>query len=260
MSQFFLEKLFNLENRVAIVTGGGGEIGRAIALGLAQSGVKVAVVDISDEHARITVKEIKELGKYAKAYNVDVSDSRSVDRITEQIHQDFGYIDILINSAGIGIHKPAQEMSDDDWSKVIKVNLDGTFFCCRAVGIHMIRQKKGSIINIASILGTITGKNSYNAPYSASKGGVKMLTKELAEQWAQYNIRVNSISPGYIRTSLSIPVIEKPDFKKRIDQISPMKRVGTPDELMGLAIYLASDASSFLTGEDIVIDGGWSIV
>jgi NAD(P)-dependent dehydrogenase (short-subunit alcohol dehydrogenase family) len=260
MVKSFLDKLFGLEDRVAIVNGGGGGLGRSMALGLAQSGAKIAVVDILDDKAKEVAQEIQQLNGFANTYHVDVTDSKSVNTMVEKVFRDFGQIDILVNSAGVGIHKPAQEMTDGDWSRVININLDGTFFCCRAAGMHMINQKKGSIINIASMSGTITNKDSYNAPYCASKGGVKMLTKQLAEQWARYNIRANSISPGYMRTSLAIPIIDKPDFKKYVEQISPMRRAGMPDELMGLVIYMASDASSFLTGEDVIIDGGWTIV
>lgn len=260
MVQSYLDRLFGLDGRTAVVTGGGGGLGRSMALGLAQSGAKIAIADILDDAAKNVVQEIQQVEGTANAYHVNVTDSNSVNDMVEKVIQDFGHIDILINSAGVSAHIPAQEMSDDDWNRVIKINLDGTFFCCRAVGIHMIQQKKGSIINIASMSGTITNKDSYNAPYCASKGGVKMLTKQLAEQWARYNIRVNSISPGYMRTSLAIPFLDKPDFNKYLKQISPMKRAGMPDELMGLAIYMASDASSFLTGEDVIIDGGWTIV
>lgn len=260
MAKSFLDNLFGLDNRVVIVTGGGGCLGRAMALGLAQSGAKIAIVDISNEKVQEVVHEIKNLNGIAKGYHVNVADSASVNQMVDKVFQDFGHIDILLNSAGVSVHKPAQEMTDDDWSRVIKINLDGTFFCCRAAGMHMINQRKGSIINIASMSGTIVNKDNFNAPYCASKGGVKMLTKQLAEQWARYNIRVNSISPGYMRTSLSLPIIDKPDFKKYIESESPMKRAGFPEELTGLAIYMASDASSFLTGQDVIIDGGWTIL
>lgn len=260
MSTTFLEELFGLDSRVAIVTGGGGDLGKSIAIGLARAGSKVAVSDILEEKALEVTHRIQQLGKHARAYYLDVTDSNSVNKMVEQVIEDFGHIDILVNCFGVCNHKPAQEMSDSDWSQVIKINLDGTFFCCRAVGIHMINQKKGSIINLASMSGTIVTKYSNNAPYCASKGGVKMLTKQLAEQWAHYNIRVNSISPGYMVTSLATAVLDKPGFKEYIEKISPMKRAGLPHELVGLAIYMASDASSFLTGEDVIIDGGWTIV
>jgi len=260
MKKSFIEKIFGLEKRVAIIIGGGGELGKSIALGLSQAGAEIAVADILEDRAQDAVDEIQKLYGVACAYHVNVADSKSVNEMVEKVFQDFGHIDILVNCAGISIHKPAQEMTDDDWSKVMKINLDGTFFCCRTVGTHMIHQKKGSIINIASMLGTITNKDSYNAPYCASKGGVKMLTKQLAEQWARYNIRVNSISPGYIRTSLATSFLEKPESKKYIEYHSPIQRVGLPEELMGLAIYMASDASSFLTGADVIIDGGWTIL
>ncbi len=260
MVQSYLYSLFGLDKKTAIVIGSGSGLGKAIALGFSQAGADVAVVDIFEEKAKVVAREIVDLKGVACSYYTDVANSKSVDEMVKKVVQDFGHIDILVNSAGITSHIPAQEMSDDDWSRVININLNGTFYSCRSAGRYMIEQKKGSIINIASMSGTITNKDSYNAPYCASKGGVKMLTKQLAEQWARYNIRVNSISPGYMRTPLAIPFLDKPDFKDYLEQISPMKRAGLPEELVGLAIYMASDASSFLTGEDVIIDGGWTIV
>lgn len=260
MSNGFLENIFDLKNKVALVVGGGGELGKAMAIGLAKAGADVVIADINSKAAREVSEGILALNRKSIGLEVDVTNSKMVNSMTDNVIDKFGHIDILVNSAGVSRHIPAHEMTDEDWETVIKINLNGTFFCCRAVGIHMIKQKKGNIINIASMSGSITNKDSYNASYCASKGGVKMLTKQLAEQWARYNIRVNSISPGYMRTPLSIPIIDQPDFKKFIETVSPMKRAGMPDELMGLAIYLASDASSFVTGEDVIIDGGWTIV
>ena len=260
MSNGFLESIFGLKNKVALVVGGGGELGKAMALGLAKAGADLAIVDINLKAAKEVSEEVVALNRQSIGLEVDVTNSEMVDRITDKVMDKFGHIDILVTSVGVTRHIPAHEMTDEDWETVINTNLNGTFFCCRAVGIHMIKQKRGSIINIASIAGTITNKDSYNASYCASKGGVKMLSKQLAEQWARYNIRINSISPGYMRTQLSISYLDDPKNKKWIEMVSPMKRAGLPDELMGLAIYLASDASSFVTGEDIIIDGGWTIV
>ena len=260
MSSNFLESIFGLKNKVALVVGGGGELGKAMALGIAKSGADVAIADIKIQAANAVSKEITALGRESIALEVDVTNSKIVDNMVEKVIAKFNQIDILVNSAGISNHVPAHEMSDEDWESVVKINLNGTFFCCRAVGKYMVKQQKGSIINIASMSGSITNKDSFNASYCASKGGVKMLSKQLAEQWARYNIRINSISPGYMRTELAIHYIDDPKNKKWIEMVSPMKRAGMPDELMGLAIYLASDASSFVTGEDVIIDGGWTIV
>ena len=260
MSSNFLESIFGLKNKVALVVGGGGELGKAMALGIAKSGADVAIADIKVQAANAVSKEITALGRESIALEVDVTNSKIVDNMVEKVIAKFNQIDILVNSAGISNHVPAHEMSDEDWESVVKINLNGTFFCCRAVGKYMVKQQKGSIINIASMSGSITNKDSFNASYCASKGGVKMLSKQLAEQWARYNIRINSISPGYMRTELAIHYIDDPKNKKWIEMVSPMKRAGMPDELMGLAIYLASDASSFVTGEDVIIDGGWTIV
>ena len=260
MSSSFLESMFGLKNKVALVVGGGGELGRAMALGIAKAGADVAIADIKAQAANDVSEQITALGKKSVGLQVDVTDSKKVDNMVDKVIDKFSQIDILVNSAGISRHVPAHEMSDEDWETVVKINLNGTFFCCRAVGKYMVKQQKGSIINIASMSGSITNKDSFNASYCASKGGVKMLSKQLAEQWARYNIRINSISPGYMRTELAIHYIDDPKNKKWIEMVSPMKRAGMPDELMGLAIYLASDASSFVTGEDVIIDGGWTIV
>lgn len=260
MSNAFLENIFGLKNKVALIVGGGGELGKAMALGLAKAGADVAIADINSKAAEAVREEILALNRQSLGLEVDVTNSEMVNSMTDKVIDKFGHIDILVNSAGVSRHIPAHEMTDEDWETVIKINLNGTFFCCRAVGIHMIKQKKGSIINIASMSGSITNKDSYNASYCASKGGVKMLSKQLAEQWARYNIRINSISPGYMRTQLAISYLDNPKNKKWIEMVSPMKRAGMPDELIGLAIYLASDASSFVTGEDVIIDGGWTIV
>ena len=260
MSNSFLESLFSLKDKVALIVGGGGELGKSMALGIAKAGADVVIADIKAQAANEVSEEIAALGRKSAGFQVDVTDSKKVDQMVDEVIDQFSKIDILVNSAGISRHIPAHEMTDEDWETVVKINLNGTFFCCRAVGKYMIKQGKGSIINIASMSGSITNKDSFNASYCASKGGVKMLSKQLAEQWARYNIRINSISPGYMRTQLAISYIDDPKNKKWIEMVSPMKRAGMPDELMGLAIYLASDASSFVTGEDVIIDGGWTIV
>ena len=260
MKKNFLRKIFGLDDKIVLVVGGGGELGKTMAIGLAEAGADVAIADLNFKSTKDVAKKIEDIGKRSLALNVDVTNSKSVNSMTEKVINSFGRIDILINSAGVSVHIPAQRIADEEWNRVIRINLTGTFYCCRAIGIHMIARNKGNIVNIASMSGTITNKDCFNAPYCASKGGVKMLTKQLAEQWAKYNIRVNSISPGYMRTPLSIPIIDKPNFKEFLESVSPMKRAGMPEELIGLAIYLASDASSFLTGEDIIIDGGYTIV
>ncbi len=260
MANAFFEDAFGLSGRVALVTGGGGALGRAIALALARAGADVAVSDYSVKDAETVAQAIIGAGRRGLAVEVDVTRSNSVDAMTKEVLSAFGHIDILINSAGVSGHIPAEGMSDEEWNRVIAINLTGTFYCCRSVGSEMIKREKGSIINIASMSGIIVNKGSNNAHYCASKGGVIMLTKSLAEQWAKHNIRVNSISPGYIRTPLSIPVIEEPSFRAFLKTATPMGRPGSPEELMGLAVFLASDASSFMTGSNILIDGGYTVL
>lgn len=260
MPSTFLEGSFGLYGKVALVTGGGGALGRAMALALAQAGADVAVADYRVKDAEAVARSIEEVGRRSLALQVDVTQSRSVDEMTNVLIRSFGRIDVLVNSAGVTGHIPAEEMPDEEWDRVIAINLTGTFFCCRSVGRQMIKQRKGSIINIASMSGVIVNKGSNNTHYCASKAGVIMLTKSLAEQWARHNIRVNSISPGYIRSPLSTPIIEEPSFKAFLKTATPMGRPGLPEELMGLAVFLASDASSYMTGSNVLIDGGYTVL
>lgn len=261
MVNTFLEEKFGLTGRVAVVTGGGGTLGSAMGLGLAKAGANVVISDFNYEAAQKAASYIKEnSGQDTFAIQTDITDSKSVEEMKEKVLNRYDKIDILINSAGISGHIPTEEMPDEEWERVIGVNLTGTFFCCRAVGKEMIKNKKGSIINIASMSATIVNKGSNNVHYCSSKGGVVMLTKALAEQWAKYNIRVNAISPGYMRTPLSIKALEDPELKTYLESKTPLQRAGNPEELMGLAIFLASDASSYVTGANMLIDGGYTIL
>jgi len=259
LSNSFLEEKFGLKDRVAIVTGGGGTLGSAMALGFAKAGANVVISDYNYEAAEKVAVYIKEnSGRETLAIQTDITDSKSVEQMVEKVLNHFNKGDILLNSAGISGHVPTEEMSDEEWKRVIAVNLDGTFYCCREVGREMIKKSKGSIINIASMSASIVNKGSNNVHYCSSKGGVVMLTRALAEQWAKYNIRVNAISPGYMRTPLSIKAME--DLKEYLEIKTPLQRAGNPDELMGLAIFLASDASSYVTGANMLIDGGYTIL
>ena len=253
--------MFDLSNKKAIVTGGGSGLGRGIALGLAQAGADVAIVDINEENGRGVAEEIDKIGSNSLFSYCDVSSKKSVTEMANNVKQNFKSIDILVNSAGIVIAGPAEELSEEDWRKLLDVQLSGTFFCCQAIGKIMIEQKKGGkIINIASMTGSIVNKDiGPFVAYCAAKAGVKHLTKALAIEWAKYKIYVNSISPGYFETPMSKPFMAIKEVLDTQIETTPLKRIGQPEELQGAAIYLASDASSFVTGHDLLVDGGHTV-
>jgi NAD(P)-dependent dehydrogenase (short-subunit alcohol dehydrogenase family) len=248
---------FNLKGRKAIVTGGARGIGKSVAVALAQAGADVAIVDLGEAEARAAARELETHGVKAVGLAADVTRPGDVGRMVEAVLAAFGTIDVLFNNAGICVNEKAEEMSLASWQRVIDVNLTGVFLVAQAVGRVMIARGGGSIINTASMSGHIVNQPQPQCGYNASKAGVIMLTKSLAAEWAPHKVRVNSISPGYIATEMT---------KKATDWIpawvaaTPMKRMGSPEELQGAVLYLASDASSFTTGSDMVIDGAFTCI
>lgn len=253
----FLENLFSLNNKVALVTGGRSGIGRVLALGLAQAGADVVVTCRTVEGAEKVAEEIRGIGRRSLALWHDVRRPMSSREVMEATVREFGHIDILVNNAGVIITEPAIEVSEDNWDAVVEVNLKGLFFCCQAAAKYMIAQRKGRIINIASVLGLVGMGN--RASYAASKAGVINLTRELACEWAQYNINVNAIAPGSIRTPLSQRLHADKEYLEKLLSRLVIKRVGDPEEVVGAAIFLASSASDLVTGHTLVVDAGWSI-
>jgi 2-deoxy-D-gluconate 3-dehydrogenase len=245
--------MFDLNNRIAIVTGGSRGIGKGIAISLAKAGADIAVADIID--ASEAVGEIEALGRSAISVKTDVSKKKSIDSMVAEVINKFGKIDILVNDAGILKLAPSESMEEKDWDKLVDINLKGYFLCAQAAGKEMIQQKSGSIINIASIAGI----NAYQqgAAYSSSKGGVILLTKALAAEWGKYNIRVNAICPGVILTDMTKDMMENEDFKKGTLSKVPLGRVGMPEDIGNVALFLASDAAAYVTGHALVADGGW---
>jgi NAD(P)-dependent dehydrogenase (short-subunit alcohol dehydrogenase family) len=254
-----LEK-FSLKNQIAVVTGGGQGLGKVFCHAFADAGADVVVAEINEETGPETVKEIERKGRKALFVRTDITDSKNVAQMVDQVIAGFGKIDILMNNAGIVDWGEVENVEKDDWLKVMDVNVNGLFYCAQAVGRRMIEKGQGRIINIASMSAHIVNRPQCQASYNTSKAAVIHLTKSLAAEWAQYNIRVNSISPGYMGTDMAKPFFEDPKYgEKWIDAI-PMKRPGAPDELAGVAVFLASDASSYVTGADIVVDGGYTIL
>lgn len=250
---------FNLKGNVAIVTGGARGLGKAMATALAQAGSNIVIADLDITEAQKTANELQKEGVEAIAIQVDVTQPEQVEHMVNVVIEKFNRIDVLFNNAGIVQHVKIEDMDLRDWQKTMNVNLNSVFIVSKAVGKIMIKQKRGSIINISSMSGIIVNTPQCQAAYNTSKAAVIMLTKSLAAEWAQHNIRVNTIAPGYMKTELTRPFFEgNSDMVRQWADLTPMKRPGNPEELQGIALYLASDASSFATGGVFVIDGGYT--
>jgi len=251
---------FDLEGRCSIVTGAAMGLGKAMAEALAEAGSDIVIADINMEAAEATAAELSRIGTRVTAMRCDVTNPDQAEQLVLSVLEAFGRIDVLVNNAGIAKHVKIEDMKIEDWRTIMDVNLNSVFIMSQIVGRVMIRQKKGSIINIASMSGLIVNTPQCQCAYNVSKAGVIMLTKSLASEWAEHGIRVNSIAPGYMKTELTRPYFEgNGEMVQRWMDLSPMKRPGTPDELQGIALYLASDSSSFVTGAVFSIDGGYTV-
>ena len=253
MSNEVLSK-FSLDGKNCIVTGASRGLGKTMAIALGQAGANVAAIARSEKAIEETTDVIKSFGQRAIAVRCNLRDSQSIDAMVDRVISEFGKIDVLVNNAGGGDFKPLVEMTDDQWHRIIDLNLSATFRVCRAVGPHMIRRRRGKVINMSSMYGLIGEKNITG--YCASKGAVIQFTRALALEWAEYNISVNVLAPGYMYTERTSIVFDNPETGARLIERVPMGRVGQPDDLGPLIVYLASDASDFMTGSVIVIDGG----
>ncbi len=253
--------MFMLDGRKAIITGAAGGIGSAIAYGFAEFGADVALFDSNLEGIE-SLKRVLEENFPVKvlAIPLDVCDRKQVEKAVDAVFESFGQIDILVNCHGVGQWVPFEDMSETDWDRMINVNLKGVALMCQAVGRYMIKRKYGKIINIASMSGRIVNRPQPQAHYNASKAGVIMLTKSLAAEWAEHNINVNSVSPGYTLTPLVDNLLRaKPDYANRWKALIPLGRFAEPIDIVGAVIFLASDAANYITGHDLVVDGGYSI-
>jgi len=249
--------MFGLDGQVAIVTGGNGGIGLGIASGLAVAGANIVVAARNEGKTAGAVDLLRGLDVEALGLKIDVADEASVSAAVSETIDRFGRIDILVNNAGIGVRKPPQDYTAEEWDRVLGINLKGTFLCSRAVYPHMARAGAGSIINIGSMT-SIFGSD-WVASYSASKGGVVQLTKSLAVAWAKDRIRVNAILPGWINTELTLPIeTQHPERHAFISKRIPAGRWGEPDDLAGTAVFLAGRAAGYVTGAVIPVDGGYS--
>lgn len=249
---------FDLSGRIAVVTGGGRGIGREIVRALANAGAHIAIAEFDPATGADAAAEVQRLGRDALALQVDVRDSASVERMTQQVIERFGHIDILVNNAGIAQHVPSENAKDEDWLNIINVNLNGVFWCCRSVGKRMLERGSGSIVSIASMSGHIANDPQPQTAYNVSKAGVIMLTKSLAAEWAKRGVRVNCVSPGYIGTEMTRAGMANETMARRWLEMTPQGRVGQPIDIANAVWYLASDASPFMTGSDLVVDGGYT--
>lgn len=251
---------FSLAAKTAIVTGGGKGLGQGMALALAEAGADVAIAELDMPAAEETAAEIRKRGRQALTIQADVTSPEDVTAMVETVIREWGRLDILVNNAGYAQPLSALEMKIEDWNRLLAVDLTGVFLCSQAAAPHMIRQGGGKIINIASMSSFHVNRDADYCHYNAAKGGVVMLTKSLAVEWARHGIYVNSISPGYFRTPGNAARSDNPAIRAiRVDQ-GVIKRYGKAyEDLGGAVVYLASDASNFTTGCNLVVDGGYSL-
>ncbi len=251
-----LRKLFNLQGKTAIVTGGSGALGKAVSLGLAAYGVDVTICSLEGDVLETVAEEVRGVGQRALPLYCDVTDPESVDSVVKRTIEEFGRIDILFNGAGVAYRKPLVEMAVDDWQKVMDVNVKGTLIPCKAVAKEMIRQGTGGkIILIGSVRGFQAHKDGYTA-YGTSKAAIHYLTKQLAFEWAQYHIRVNCIAPCVFWSPLTEPILSDENSYKGYVARIPIGRAAEPEDFVGVTVFLSSDASEMVTGHVLSVDGG----
>jgi NAD(P)-dependent dehydrogenase (short-subunit alcohol dehydrogenase family) len=248
---------FDLTGKVAVVTGGNAGLGEAFAQALSEAGARVVIAARNREKNEIMARSISDAGGQALAVELDVTRPEQVNRMVTDVTERFGPIDILVNNAGVCYHRPALEVPTDEWLEVFDVNVHGLWYCAREVGQQMVERRAGVIINIGSISAMIVNRPQMQPAYNASKAAVHQLTKSLAAEWAPYNVRVNALAPGYVKTSMA--PVDRPEFRRYWIEDTPMQRPALPAELGPSLIYLASDASRFMTGSVLVIDGGYTL-
>jgi NAD(P)-dependent dehydrogenase (short-subunit alcohol dehydrogenase family) len=246
----------SLKDKVAIVTGSTKGIGNGIAFGLAQAGANIVVVSRNQDDCNRVAGEIAQLGVQTLPVAADVTKMEAITNLVERTLDKFGRIDILINNAGTALTKRAEEITESDWDRVVDVDLKGVFFCAQAVGKQMIKQKRGKIVNVASMLGLVGDRQVL--PYCVSKGGVIQMTKALALEWARYDIQVNSLCPGYVITPMNEADLRNEKISAHITRKIPMRRLGEVEDMVGAAVFLSSEAANYMTGQSIVVDGGWT--
>lgn len=250
-----VSSLFNLKGKVAAVLGAGGGLGQALAVALSSAGAEIAAIGRSMVSVEQTCQEVQREGGNCWSYQADLSQTEQIENAMSWAHGRKGRLDVLINAAGVQLRKPALEVTEEDWERMMAVNLKSVFFCCQAAAKYMGDQGSGSIINLSSLTAKV-GISSLSV-YGACKGGVTQLMKGLAVEWAPLGIRVNAIGPGRIQTSMTETVFQDKTVRESFLRLIPMNRPGLPQDLAGAAVFLASDASLYVTGQTLYIDGGW---
>ena len=248
---------FSLADKTALVTGGGRGIGAALARALAEAGADVAVADRDPQTAQQTAADLAALGVRTLAVQVDVTDAAQVRDMVAAVVDAWGRLDVAVNSAGIANRSPAEDLTEEAWDAVVDIDLKGIFLCTREEGRVMLGQGAGSIINIASMSGQIVNRPQLHSHYNAAKAGVIQYTRSCAAEWADRGVRVNSLSPGHTRTPMTVDAV--PEMGATWLGNTPMGRLGTPEDLQGATIFLASSASAYVTGHDLVVDGGYTL-
>jgi len=255
-----MKNFFDLTGKVAIVTGASSGLGVQFAKALGEQGAKVALFARREEKLQAVQKELEEAGYEAMYAVTDVLDTDNIAESVAKVVDQYGRIDILVNGAGVAVIHPAEEQPISEWDKTINTNLNGVYYVAREVGKVMVKQNYGKIINLGSIHSTVAMPGLGISAYVAAKGGVKMLTKALATEWAKYNITVNAIGPAYFASEMTDGVLGDESFQAAVQAYCPMCRIGEPGELDGALIYFASDASRYCTGQLLTIDGGWTAI
>lgn len=248
---------FSLAGKVALVTGGSRGLGRAMAQALGEAGAAVAVTARTLDAAEAAAAELRALGIRAYGVQLEVTDVADVERAVALVSESFGEIDVLLNNAGIGVSGAAFDLADSEWRDVMATNVDGLWHVSRAVGRRMKERGGGVIVNVGSMSAEIVNRPRWQAPYLASKAAVHQLTKALAAEWAPHGIRVNAMAPGYFLTEMS--PVDQPEYREWCVEPAAMKRYGMPAEVGPVAVFLASDASSFMTGSIVTVDGGYTL-
>ena len=247
---------FKLDNKISLVTGGAGGIGSEICKSLLDAGSKVIIADIDSKKSKKLLKKIK--NKNIEYYKLDSTSEKNIKSLSRFILKKYKRLDVLVNCIGICFNKEAEKVKKKEWDKVINININSMFYVCKEFGKIFIKQKKGTIVNIGSNSGLIVDKPQPQASYNASKAAVHQLTKSLACEWSKYNIRVNAIAPGYVATEMTLLGRKKPHWFKYWIEMTPMKRLAEPSEIASVALFLASESSSYCTGSIISVDGGYT--
>ena len=243
---------FRLDGKVAVVTGGNRGLGEAYARALGEAGARVAIAARDEARSEAVAGELGAL-----AVTTDVTDAARVESMLATVTDALGPVDVLVNNSGVCFHRPALEVPEEEWRATWDVNVDGVWRCCRAVGAQMVERGTGSIINIGSISAEIVNRPQWQPAYNASKAAVHQLTKSLAAEWAPHGVRVNALAPGYVKTEMA--PVDDPRFRPRWIEDAPMQRAASPEEIAPSVVYLASEASSFMTGSVLVVDGGYTL-